>query len=113
MSEPTVKNVLPEWSVPGDLKQAATIITNLGRNMHEHAYLVGRTLLWVKKEVGHGKFLKWLEKNVWFRRFCSDQCRLTRWVLGRAAKLLSFLQPTEAGKMLKQIMEQETDGQAR
>ena len=66
MSEPTIRNALPAWSEPGDLKQAATIITKLGRNMHEHAYLVGRTLLWVKKEVGHGKFLKWLEGNVWF-----------------------------------------------
>ncbi len=66
MSEPTIRHALPAWSEPGDLQQAATIITKLGRNMHEHAYLVGRTLLWVKKEVGHGKFLKWLEGNVWF-----------------------------------------------
>lgn len=57
---------LPQWKPPQNTKHAASVISELGRNMHEHAYLVGRTLLWVKKEVGHGKFLPWLEKNVWF-----------------------------------------------
>ncbi len=47
------------------------------------------------------------------RRFCSDQCRLTRWVLGRAAKLLSQLQPVEAGEVLKRMLEQEADERAK
>jgi len=59
-------NSLPKWSAPKNLGEAALTISQLGRNMHEHAYLVGKTLLWVKKEVGHGKFVLWLKTNVWF-----------------------------------------------
>ena len=47
------------------------------------------------------------------RRFCSDQCRLTRWILGRAAKLLSTLEPAVAGVVLKHLLEQETEKRAR
>ena len=47
------------------------------------------------------------------RRFCSDQCRLTRWVLGRAAKLLSQLQSVEAGEVLKRMLEQEAEERAK
>jgi Protein of unknown function (DUF3102) len=57
---------LPKWSAPKNLGEAATTISQLGRNMHEHAYIIGKTLLWVKQQVGHGKFLSWLQKNVWF-----------------------------------------------
>lgn len=57
---------LPEWKPPQNTKHAASVISELGRNMHEHAYLVGRTLLWVKKEIGRGKFLSWIESNLWF-----------------------------------------------
>src|SRR5262245_35429387 len=60
------KSALPKWQEPNSTKEAAALISNLGRNMHEHAYLVGRTLLWVKKKLGHGEFLPWLEENVWF-----------------------------------------------
>ncbi len=34
---------LPKWSAPKNLGAAATKISELGRDMHEHAYLVGRT----------------------------------------------------------------------
>ena len=66
MAPMKARTELPEWKPPTDLRHAATVISQLGRNMHEHAYLVGRTLLWVKEEVGHGEFLPWLESNVWF-----------------------------------------------
>lgn len=59
---------LPKWQAPKDLRQAKTEISTWGRNMHEHAYLVGKHLAWVKKEVGHGKFGKWLADNVWFKQ---------------------------------------------
>jgi hypothetical protein len=59
-------NQLPHWTEPKNVRHAGVQICEWGKNMHEHAYLVGRTLLWVKKEVGHGNFLKWLKDNVWF-----------------------------------------------
>ena len=55
---------LPAWAEPDSLSGAKQAILSLGRTMHEHAYLVGKHLLWVKGEVGHGEFLLWLETNV-------------------------------------------------
>ena len=60
--------LLPEWRVPKNLDEAAATISELGRDMHEHAYLLGRTLSWVKKEVGHGEFDGWIKRKVWFGR---------------------------------------------
>jgi len=57
---------LPKWNPPNNVRDAATIISKLGKNLHEHAYVVGRHLLWVKKEVAHGTFLPWIEQNIWF-----------------------------------------------
>lgn len=57
---------LPEFTKPESLEQAKTQITQLGRNMNEHAYKVGKILIWVKEEVKHGDFLSWIKENVWF-----------------------------------------------
>lgn len=64
---PLHKGDLPEWKPPQNLKHAATVISQLALTVHENGYLLGRTLLWVKKEVGHGDFVGWIETNV--RRF--------------------------------------------
>lgn len=63
MSQP---NALPPWSEPGDLKAAAGIIAKLGRSMHEHAYLLGKHLLWVRDSLGTTKFEQWVADELWF-----------------------------------------------
>jgi len=64
MSEQITK--LPAYQEPANLDDAKTRIINLGRNMGEHAYIIGKILIWVKSQLEHGEFLKWTEKNVWF-----------------------------------------------
>jgi len=57
---------LPTYQEPANLDDAKTRIIQLGRNMGEHAYIIGKILIWVKSQLEHGEFLKWTEKNVWF-----------------------------------------------
>ena len=42
---------LPDWCEPNDLDEAKTEILNLGRSMHEHAYLVGKVTNRMTKQV--------------------------------------------------------------
>lgn len=67
----TVKDItrtveLPIWTEPGDLAGAKDAIIALGRSMHEHSFILGKTLAWVKVRVGHGNFAEWVQSNVWF-----------------------------------------------
>ncbi len=64
MSVPTIH--LPSWDEPKGLEEAKRAIWDLGRSMHEHAYKVGKLLEWVKRQVGHGNFISWVEQNAWF-----------------------------------------------
>jgi len=58
---------LPVFEEPSNLKEAALLINHLGTNLHEHAYLLGRCLIWVIKQIGTTKFKnEWILKNVWF-----------------------------------------------
>lgn len=57
---------LPSWTPPEDIDAARLAIVNLGTSLHEHAYLLGKCLIWVKAKIGHGEFGLWLEENVWF-----------------------------------------------
>jgi hypothetical protein len=57
---------LPEFEDPRSLDEAKIFIHNLGKNMAEHAYKIGKILMWVKGQLKHGEFLKWIEENVWF-----------------------------------------------
>ncbi|MBM4033049.1 MAG: DUF3102 domain-containing protein [Planctomycetes bacterium] len=57
---------LPAFVEPASLPEAATLINRLGRNLAEHAYLLGKALLWAKAKVGHGHFGDWVRENVWF-----------------------------------------------
>lgn len=57
---------LPSFTPPDTLDGAAAAITALGHNIHQHAYIIGRTLQWVKAEVGHGNFVAWVDESVWF-----------------------------------------------
>lgn len=61
-----VKRGLPAFAEPSDLEQAKTQLWNLGSTMNEHAYIVGKTLRWVKVKVGHGNFGAWLDDNLWY-----------------------------------------------
>lgn len=90
------KNVLPIFSEPDSLNSAVLAINQLGRNLHEHAYIVGKLLLWVKPQVGHGGFEQWVENNVWFspitaRRFMrySNSCDEKATLLEYHPKLLT------------------------
>jgi hypothetical protein len=66
LSDVSVSLNLPPWVEPDGLDHAGRIIRTLGHSTHEHAYLLGKYLLWVRKNV-RGKFLAWLAENVsWF-----------------------------------------------
>ncbi len=60
------KELIPIWNQPKTLNEAKVFIIGFGNNMQEHAYLIGKTLLWVKSELKHGELLSWIEKNLWF-----------------------------------------------
>ena len=57
---------LPSYTNPSSIDEAKINITNLGRNMNEHAYLVGKNLLYVKNQLNHGQFEAWIDRNLWF-----------------------------------------------
>jgi len=62
----TLEKALPKFETPSSLDEARLNILNLGRNMAEHAYLIGCNLIWVKSQLKHGEFRLWIEKNVWY-----------------------------------------------
>jgi len=67
MNEVIQKEIsLPAWNEPENLDEAQIRILDLGKNIHEHAYLVGKDLIWVKENVGHGNYETWIGNNVWF-----------------------------------------------
>jgi len=63
-----IQKKLPEFVEPKNLSEAKVIINNLGRNMAEHAYIIGKILVWIKEQLKHGEFIEWIEKNVWFKK---------------------------------------------
>lgn len=63
-----IEKKLPEFIRPKNLSEAKVLINNLGRNMAEHAYIIGKILIWVEGELKHGEFLEWIENNVWFKK---------------------------------------------
>ena len=56
---------LPLWQEPKDINEAKIRILNFGKNIHEHVYLIGKDLIWIKEKVGHGNFENWIEKEVY------------------------------------------------
>lgn len=105
-----VNSSLPSWREPSSLDEAAATINHLGSNLAEHAYLVGCHLIWVKKQVGHGAFLPWVDKKVWFaertaRNFimfaerCLKKNQLLRYLPGKSAIIADLAPPVlPAGK---------------
>ena len=68
------KLALPKFTQPTSLEKAAFFINKLGKNIHEHAYIVGKILLWVKiKGIKYGEFGYWIEKNVWFSQMTAER----------------------------------------
>lgn len=59
-------NQLPLFQSPNSINEAKIAIIGLGRNMSEHAYLVGKNLLFIKSQLKHGEFQLWIERNLWF-----------------------------------------------
>jgi len=57
---------VPIWNEPKTVDDAQIRIERLGTNMHQHAYLVGKDLKWVKKQLKHEEFLPWINDNLWF-----------------------------------------------
>jgi len=66
MSVPAIH--LPSWNEPKNLIEAKRTIGAFGRSLHEHAYLLGKNLLWVKTRIGRGGFDEWIDDNVAFGR---------------------------------------------
>jgi hypothetical protein len=59
---------LPPWSEPNygiNYEDSIERIWNLGRNIHEHFYLIGMELIWLKK-VHRRTFGSWVNENLWF-----------------------------------------------
>ena len=48
---------LPDRKDPKTVDEAKKQILALRKTFHEHAYRLGKLLLWVKEKVGHGNFL--------------------------------------------------------
>ena len=67
------KLALPTFNDPTTLKQAQSDIQGLGRNMAEHAYLIGCNLAWVKSQLKHGDFIPWIDKHVWFAKSTAEK----------------------------------------
>ena len=64
---PEIINPLPRFKEPIDLDEAKLLINQLGTNMHEHAYLVGKILIWTRDKIGTTRFEnEWILNNVWF-----------------------------------------------
>ena len=61
---------------PDDLNESKIKSIELGKNIHEHAYIVGKLLIWVRDEIGTTKFGNpnpkkcdkdnWVTEKVWF-----------------------------------------------
>ncbi len=64
---------LPQWSAPDCLDKAKERLWNWGRSLHEHAYRMGRELIWIKEAVGHGDFGRWLKENTWFSQSTAER----------------------------------------
>ena len=58
---------IPSWPEPKSVNDAKLKIVSLGQNMSEHAYIIGKTLIWVKENLKHGEFEDWVNNNLWFR----------------------------------------------
>jgi len=65
---------LPQYQEPTDLEDAKIKIFELGVNLHEHAYILGKTLIWARDKIGTTAFGhptknpddNWITNNVWF-----------------------------------------------
>ena len=53
---------LPKWEEPKDLAEAISAINTAGGSQ-EYAYLRGKTLNWVRDQVGCANFREWLKNN--------------------------------------------------
>lgn len=95
---------LPEFEQPTSIEEARLNITNLGRNMSEHAYLIGCNLIWVKSQLKHGDFEKWILNNVWFAiRTASQYIRFAK-----HCKLANSLEkyPIQANRQIMPISDE-------
>jgi hypothetical protein len=93
---------LPEWTQPANMTEAAIRIGHLAKNTDEYAYLVGRDLLWVKRQLRHRDFTPWLLDNVKlfsartarrlmaFAKRCMKENRLLRYEPGKPVIMTDF-----------------------
>ena len=90
MKKLTKTQPLPSFSDPTTLKQAKSNIQGLGKNMGEHAYLIGSNLAWVKSQLKHGAFIPWIEKNVWFSQTTAGRFIKFATECNEAARLMDY-----------------------
>ena len=58
---------LPIFHKPDKLEKAKLLINQLGKNLHEHAYLIGKNLIWAQSQFNDTrKFEYWISENIWF-----------------------------------------------
>jgi len=84
---------IPTWLEPKSINDAKLKIISLGQNMSEHAYIIGKILIWVKENLEYGKFQDWVDNNLWFAE-------------RTARKFMEFAKEAdEKGKLPKRIYE--------
>jgi len=94
---------LPEIRQPSNLEEAKSMIIQLGRNMGEHAYIIGKILIWVKAQLKHGEFLNYIEENVWFSRMTAHRFMIFTLECDEAHCLLDkphYLEKEKCNKLL-------------
>jgi N6-adenosine-specific RNA methylase IME4 len=108
---------LPSWKEPSDLDQVRTRIINLGVNLHQHAYLIGKDLMWARDNMGTTEFghptkspeNNWVRKNVWFGlstayRFmafakkCEERGQLLEYHPNKDSDVVTVITPIPKGK---------------
>jgi hypothetical protein len=67
MDKSVMQTKLPKFITPKNLNEAKIQCINLGNNINEHAYILGKNLTWVKQKK-KGEFEDWISKNLWFKR---------------------------------------------
>ncbi len=85
---------LPQFQLPVNLQDAANKIQkldlSLAQSLHQHAYKYGVYFSWVKKQVGHGKFLPWIKDNTqWSHKTVRNYCKFAEACVS-AGRLLTY-----------------------
>ena len=85
---------LPSFSEPTRLDKARTLINQLGKNLHEHAYVIGKILIWVRQKIGTTKFKdEWIPSKIWFSQRTAYRFMAFAKVCDKKGKLVEYHPP--------------------